>query len=255
MLGRDLFEQMDVDIDFAAQRVAAHHPDHFAAPADARSVPLLPYRGLRSVPVSVEGRAPIRATFDLGSNAPLILAKRFADQHRLLQGRRVSTTLSGGAEGANVALTAILPSANFGGTAFADVPVIIPATWSSPEVEANVGMGLLSRFRLITDYKRDRLFLIPAADASRREFRRDRSGLRSRLQGDRLIVGHVSRGSPAEAAGWRAGEQIVAVNGWRIGSLDFTEERSFWASGPAGTQVRLTVADGSERRLVLANYY
>ncbi len=84
---------------------------------------------------------------------------------------------------------------------------------------------------------------------------KSRSGLRSLLSGDRLVVTHVSNGSPAEAAGWRVGEEIVAVNGWRTGSPEFTDELSYWDFWPAGTVVQLTMADGTERELSLADYH
>jgi hypothetical protein len=232
-----------------------HHPDHYQPPAEAKAVPLAHRGQLRSVPVSLLGRPVVQATFDTGSNSALIVSKDYAQRERLLENVRTTSSLGGGAEGVRVSTAAMLPRVEFGGVTFTDVPAGFPENWVADSVAANIGVDLLSRFRMITDYPRDRLLLLPYRDAASREFRRNRSGLRSLPRGDRLVVRHVSRGSPAEAAGWRAGEEIVAVNGWRIGSPDFTDERSYWGSGPAGTIVRLTMADGAQRTLTLADYY
>jgi len=84
--------------------------------------------------------------------------------------------------------------------------------------------------------------------------RRDRSGLQSTFRGDHLEVFFVAPGSPAEAAGLRAGQRISAVNGHRIG-LDYLEGGFRWTYGEAGTEVVLTDDLGREHRVVLADYF
>lgn len=58
---------------------------------------------------------------------------------------------------------------------------------------------------------------------------------------DALVVGGVADGGPAERAGVRAGDRIVAVQGEEVGDLA-TLWRRVWAAGPAGAPVEVQLA-------------
>ena len=63
------------------------------------------------------------------------------------------------------------------------------------------------------------------------------------------VVGRVTPGGPAEQAGVRAGDTIVAVNGETVGTLaDFY--RKVWALGGAGAVVPLELSRNDETRRV-----
>ncbi|MBN9511209.1 MAG: serine protease [Alphaproteobacteria bacterium] len=67
-----------------------------------------------------------------------------------------------------------------------------------------------------------------------------------------LTVGGLANGSPAERAGLRPGDRIVAFEEEEVGDLA-TLWRRLWASGPAGTPVKLLLArEGSEIPLRVA---
>lgn len=55
---------------------------------------------------------------------------------------------------------------------------------------------------------------------------------------DTVVVGHVTDNGPAEQAGIRQGDRIVAVGGEEVGDLAGLWRR-VWASGSAGAEVRL----------------
>jgi predicted metalloprotease with PDZ domain len=76
-----------------------------------------------------------------------------------------------------------------------------------------VGLALLSHFGPIIDYSHNRLLAIPNVGAANAPFIKDRLGLVVTRQGDKLAVAFVSPGSPAEAAGFKKGDGIVALNG------------------------------------------
>jgi predicted metalloprotease with PDZ domain len=138
---------------------------------------------------------------------------------------------------------------------FRDVPISVAATWSpSKRAQANIGLELLGRFRMAVDHARDRLHLAPGPDLHR-AFRKNRSGLRAQFAVDRLRVVHVSPGSPAERAGWKPGEEIVAIDGAALDSGFPNSPRAYWGAGKAGTTVMLSMADGQTRRLTLEDYF
>lgn len=68
-------------------------------------------------------------------------------------------------------------------------------------------------------------------------------GLTLREHNGRLLIQRVTRNSPAEAAGLRAGDQIMGLSGERVGTLsDFY--RRMWGLGDAGVAVPLQVIRG-----------
>jgi C-terminal processing protease CtpA/Prc len=99
------------------------------------------------------------------------------------------------------------------------------------------------------------LFAIPLASRIDQPFERDRSGLRVVREGNRLNVTYVAENSPAAAAGWTKGDTIVAINGEPVGPNTVLGPAGGLISAPAGTTVTLTMANGSTRKLTLADYF
>lgn len=254
ILGKELLNEAVVDIDFAARRLEVHAPDRYAPPANALETPALSVGGVRTVPVSLEGRSPVQATFDLGNGSPLIVYPAYAARESLLTDRPASLSLGGGVGGVRIQPIATLDRLGFGGVGFEGVPATFPAAgtavFDTDQVAANVGLPLISRFRLITDFPRNRIFLIPRPDA-RGPFDRDRAGLRTRLEGGQWVVEFVAPGSPAEAGGWKVGDMIALLNDRPVAELPANQ----WTGGPEGAVISLTLADGSRRELTLRSYF
>jgi predicted metalloprotease with PDZ domain len=108
-------------------------------------------------------------------------------------------------------------------------------------------------FKLTLDLGNDRLWL--QRNAKPAEFSKDRSGMFTLLEGDHFNVLHVSPGSPADRAGMKKGDKLVAVGGARVGPDFFNGPQASWARGAPGTEVALTKADGATVTVTLANYY
>jgi S1-C subfamily serine protease len=65
-----------------------------------------------------------------------------------------------------------------------------------------------------------------------------------------LVVARVTPGGPAEQAGVRAGDTIVAVNGETVGGTLAAFYRKVWAQGGAGAVVTLELSRSDETRHV-----
>jgi carboxyl-terminal processing protease len=61
----------------------------------------------------------------------------------------------------------------------------------------------------------------------------------------------VVSGSPADRAGIKCGDKILAIDGTPVNSLDLTAVRERFRSDPAGRKLRLRVQSGSEVRDVV----
>jgi C-terminal processing protease CtpA/Prc len=63
----------------------------------------------------------------------------------------------------------------------------------------------------------------------------------------------VVSGSPADNAGIKAGDKILAIDGKLTESLDLTEIRERFRSDPIGRKLRLRVQSGSAVKGVVLN--
>jgi S1-C subfamily serine protease len=103
------------------------------------------------------------------------------------------------------------------------------------------------------DYAGDAMYLQRSGEWA--GFPRERAGLGTHLIDGRLKVTYVSPDGPAKAAGLKAGDEIVAVNGQPITSEYYATPLSRWAEGVAGSTVELGRTDGSTAKIRLADYY
>ncbi|HZZ31520.1 MAG TPA: PDZ domain-containing protein, partial [Phenylobacterium sp.] len=195
------------------------------------------------------------AILDLGNAGGLLLDRDFAEANHLLAGRRLSTELAVGADGPRESVQLCLDRVGLGGLAFDGVSTVVTPGLTS-HVPANVGLQLLSRFRLTIDFGGDRLWMTPYPDAISRPFRKNRTGLSLTPQEPgALVVDHVAVGSPAALGGWKAGELITAIDGAPIPADYAAGEASMWIYGAPGRTVTLTLAGGARRSLTLADYF
>lgn len=249
VLGRDLFDRFVVQIDADRRLMSLHQRATFSGPAGQRAWPLIPVRGLAAIEIGLGRGRRLRALIDLGNETALIVSPGPAKRLGLLSGRRVSTAYIGGHGPSAVARVAAIETLSIGGLEFHDVPIQV--TPRSIGVEANIGMAVLGRFNLWLDFAGRRLWMAPrSGPIVAAPFWKDRTGLSGRLQGGRLVILHVAKGGPAERAGFHQGEQITAINGEPAASANATHDQA-----PAGTILEFTLADGTRRRLTLADYY
>jgi hypothetical protein len=249
VVGGDVFTAYVVEIDFEDQTLALHDRASFQPPAGAKLIPLTPKGRLMSAALMVEDKGPIHALIDLGNNVPLIVSPGPARSLGLLDGRPASTKRLGGHGPASIAQVTTARTVSLGGEPFQGVPVLIPPR--SIGLDANLGLPILQRFRLYLDFGGRRMWLGAANSARNEAFLRDRTGLEADIDGDTLKVAHIAKASPAEAGGWRIGDIITQIDGEMAASANL----SLSLSAHPGQRVEFTLADGSKRVLVLADYY
>jgi hypothetical protein len=254
LIGRDLFDSLIVDIDFAHTRIAFKDPGGTEAVPGAFRLPLSQDRfGLRSVPISLEGSPPIQATLDLGSDRPLSISPQYAASQNLLSNRKTSTTLSAGISGSEEGQIAVLSKLRMGPAQFSQVPFQVPRTWTF-ENQAIVGLPVIRRTRMVIDFPHDRISVLPDQTAMLQPFRKDRSGLGAKRLADRLQVMHVAKDSPAAAAGFHVGDAIIAINDQPL-DAEYFRKHPRDGSQPAGTVLNFTLSTHERIKLTLADYY
>jgi hypothetical protein len=112
-----------------------------------------------------------------------------------------------------------------------------------------IGPDILKRFTVICDYKRKRLILEKNKNFVVKDTY-DKAGVWLIQNGTGFEVMDVIAGGPAEKAGLRVGDHVVAVDGVESRSLVLPEVRDRWKYADAGTKVRLKIA-GNSKEVVL----
>ena len=261
ILGQEVFNNLVVDLDYPRQRIRFFDPASFRYQGAGHKLPLYAMEGgHREIELQVESLAPARFHLDTGSGGTLGLYHPYTEENHLLEGREpVSESLGGGVGGQVTTHVATLHTVTIAGYALQNVPAaffdVESSAFDTRRQAGNLGAGILSRFRIYFDYTHEALWLEPGEGWDTAPFRKDRTGLTLRTADAGLDVVFVSPGSPAEKAGWKKDDRIVAVDGKPIDPASYEKDMSEWVSAPAGTEVTLTLAGGEVRRLRLADYY
>jgi hypothetical protein len=260
ILGQELFNEAVVDVDYPKKTVTFYDAESFRYSGPGETVPLIAGKGgLKQVELSIEGHGPELFDFDLGNGSPLIIVDDAATRWGLLDGRKTGNVLSGGIGGSQVVKIAKVRHVAIGPYVMSDVPTLFPKTdhgsYNTKTIAGNVGAGIFNRFRVIADLTRDVLHLEPDEAFLKAPFEQDRSGLFFTLEDETLKILHVVPGSAAAAAGLVTGDVVKAIGATSLTSQNWAETARAQLRQPVGTAVKITLADGREVTLTLAEYY
>lgn len=258
ILGKEALNALVVDLDFGAKTIAFQDPAHFKPGPGAVAVPVTSVGGIHAIPAMMEGQGPVLMDFDLGNGSPLLVFPNHWKPHRMLEGRPSSKSLSGAIGGLKARDVATVRTLTLAGVTFRDIPAVFgeddASAFGSTRTAGNIGMPILSRFQLTTDYTRERLLLTPRPDVVAQPFPKDRTGLVARFGGGVFNLGMVAPGSPAEAAGLKTGQVITAVNGRPAADLGVAGLTALRTAAP-GAALALTLQTGETVTLTLKDYY
>jgi Aspartyl protease/PDZ domain len=261
IMGKELFNNAIVDIDYPRQRVAFHDAANYGYEETGHSLQMHPtHNGKRLVELSIEDQPPAMFQVDTGSGACVDIFDAYTRERGLLDGREgVSTTYRGGVGGVVESKVATLASLEFAGYRLANVPAGFAPPgeggFGTTDFAGNLGAGIFTRFRLIFDFTRNRLHVESGPEWDTQPFKRNRLGVATDYVDGQVQVMHVAQGSPAEKAGIKAGDAIATVNGEPLTEATRTITIREVSRAPAGTTVTLKLGDGRELRIELAEYY
>ena len=255
IVGKEIFFRFAVEFDFQRLQLGLHEPGSKPGAGGSHLEVTFGELGEPMITISIEGAPPIQAMCDLGNGTPLMVSRAYAEQKNLLSGRRTSSAAIAGIQGVTISTSIILRSLNLAELDINEIPTEIMNDWQSRDSVANVGLPILSRFRLLVDFAAARIWLKSVPVLRSRPFDINRSGLGVSIMPDRLIVRHIARGSPAEQGQWKIGDIITAVNGRAIDSGYSLSPRARWSYEAVGTPVKLRLSTGENRTIVLAEYY
>jgi hypothetical protein len=250
ILGGDILRKRAVSINFG-ERQFRLLPSGFT-PINFTRIPVYASRFAPLVAVQAGGEK-LMAQIDFGSGGDLRISPE-AWARIKPAGARATDAISSGANGRLlIESRARLPHLQIGDfdEQQADVRIAPMPTHLAGRADAILGLGVLARYDLVLDIGAGNLWLRPRASLVPR--RVERTGLALVPDGPAAKIIHVSAGSPADRAGWKAGERICRIND---GKVDVQNSDGYsWAYGAEGSVLAIDLCSGEKRRLTLQSYY
>lgn len=257
LVGRDLLAGYALDIDYARHRFRLLPSGRL--PFTGASAPLWIARDklVYATEMTLGGQQLRPVVVDTGDGSAVTVTEA-GWRAAALPGIRTTTAISYGLAGSSVSMLGIVPTLSLGELAARNVEVRVEPRGGFSDaigVAGRIGSGFLQRYRVLLDPAAGRMILQAGATADAAPLRSTSGLLAGLVGGDRLRVLHVMRGGPAAAAGWKAGEEICAVNGEAITPAFPRSANARWSADSPGKTVTLGMCGGAVRMLTLAAFY
>jgi predicted aspartyl protease len=255
LVGTDVTARYALDIDYDGRRFRLLPSGRMPFRGTIAPLRIAADWGLYVTEVTVAGTRVGRVVVDTGDGTALSLARRTAAALPALP--PVTSTLDYAIGGTQIVDLAVLPEIRSGMLTLRNVELRIEPTQGFAEatgMAGRIGSGILQHYRVLLDPGARRMVLFGGPDADRPP-QRSTSGFLLGVRPGRLDVLHVMRGSPAERAGWVAGDTICSVDGVAI-TPDYARSQSAsWPVGTVGRTVRLVDCTGRKRPVTLRQFY
>lgn len=232
IIGADLFRNLVLKIDYKQNSIFIQRTSNFRPPKRKwKEVPVTIYKNKPYISAQAtlgDKKTSIKLLIDTGASLSLLLHANSSPDIQLpeniIQGS-VGRGLGGILEGylGRVNRLEFGEKLYFNNiiTNYQDISEAV-STESLSDRNGILGNALISRFDVIIDYPKEKLYLRPHRRYNK-GFKYDRSGLELIVSGEKLktvTVYNLIKDSPAAEAGFQKGDEILSVNGIRTKFLD-----------------------------------
>ncbi len=157
-----------------------------------------------------------RFLFDLGAGLCMLLSKDFVEDSNIIDKKRKRWVKEGEGLGGKIDMElTVIKEVRIGPYKFKNVPVFVfddeYNVTQYPYMGGLIGNDILRRFNVTLNYAKGDIYLMPNKHYNDL-FDYSYSGVELYLIEGLILVGDIAKGSPAEAAGLKEGDQVIAVN-------------------------------------------
>lgn len=169
-------------------------------------------------PLRVKDAATINSRFlyDIGAGVCMMLSTEFVSDSALLNKKRKLLSKEGEGVGGKIDMfVTVIKEVKLGPYRFRSVPTYIfddvYNVTSYPYLGGLIGNDILRRFNTILNYEKKDFYLVPNTHFND-PFDYSYSGIELYYVQGNIIVGDVAKNSPAEAAGLKENDVVIAIN-------------------------------------------
>ncbi len=215
ILGYDFLSRFVTRVDYANELLSFYDPSSFVYDGPGVTIDAPLSGNTFTIPMSVDDVYAGRWSLDLGASGETFHYP-YAHANGLLDRDGVDR-IAFGAGGRFAVRGVRFETVEVAGYALDEPLIGVPTTalkgaFSRSELIGNLGNRLLRNFVIHLDYERQQVVFEVGEDFAR-EFPPDRSGLQLwRPEGDDVVVLFVAPGTPADRAGLREGDVVLAIN-------------------------------------------
>ncbi len=264
ILGYELFSRFIVKIDYQKKIMTLITSEKFAPGKKFSAIPIRiqdtkPYL---LAPISIDEDHSLNAKLlvDTGASHGLMLEPE-SDSRIFLPQKTVSGTIGRGLGGPISGRIGRIESIELGGRLLRKVLVNFPdsssyfpdSLYTIARVDRNGTLGgeILSRFIVIINFPREKIYLKPNSEFNR-AFYFNLSGIYVRAKGSLLNAFEVSEVRPlsvGEQAGVQPGDNLVAINNIPAGELKLSQINAMFNSKP-GRRMKLEIIRGGQKKII-----
>jgi PDZ domain-containing protein len=239
VLGKDFFDRVVIEVDYARQTVQLYDPSVFAYSGTGKSFPLS-FAGdvpLLRAKAEISGHKTVDADFvlDTGLDSAIVFYRAFTDSERISAAhfKTVSASYAEIDDGAKI-LLGRLKGFEIGPYAI-ETPVAAfsqsdSGATADKKIAGAIGANFLRRFTVIFDFPHQRVILEPNLQFNH-SVDEDMSGLSLLAKGSNLRTFEVVRvqpGTPAADAGIQSGDVIAAIDDEAAADLTLSAVRDLF---------------------------
>jgi predicted aspartyl protease len=238
VLGMDVLSNYVVTMDFERNLFLLGQKPESANNSDSISVHLVSIGENRfGITTVLNGNHHFTLMIDSGSSVSVSLNKRDWDELFGVNAETVGrmSYFTGAGNIVQKSRIARLDSLRVGSAVYTN---LLCTQLSNPNSVSHLGLGFLRQNSVILDFPSGQLHLFKRPNPPAEED--DMSGLHLLWQDGAVVIYAVDVGSPAQAAGLKAGDQIVSINGRLSSEFKMEQIRHLFEAGD-GKQVETTV--------------
>jgi hypothetical protein len=216
ILGSDFLAHYVTRLDYADRTLEFYEPDVFEYRGEGKAVAMRLENNIPAVRLAVEDSIVGWWRLDTGASYPIFHGPTVAAFG--LAERTGVEVLAGGVGGPSLARLVRFGKLELAGYTIHDPVIAVPldsaqGALATSKFVGTLGVPVLRNFVLYLDYRGNRIIFEPGADFGKR-FSNDRSGLTlGQTDSAGLRVLHVSPATPADSAGFRTDDEILAIDG------------------------------------------
>jgi hypothetical protein len=255
VVGLDVFQQVVVKHDYIHKILTFTLPDRFNY---GGSGVVVHFERPRQIPVVEAELDGVRGKFgiDTGARSSLLAYGPFVDKNKLKE--KYDAKLEGvtgwGIGGPVRSLLARANELKIGEVVVHDLVIRLSTQkqglTTSADMAGLIGPDVLSQFDLTVDYPHNRLIFEKNEHYGRWDSY-DRAGMWMGQDGEHFTVVDVIAGGPADEAGIKQGESVLAIDGVSAEKLVLPDVRDQMRHDRAGTRIALLLESNGKRRTVV----